>query len=486
VRSRRRGRALVAAISLTATLPVAAAVAPVRAGTVSPSCPSGWAPDPAVRRVPWQDLTLVDVTVADRYDAWAVGSKQMVGADGTPAEPLLERWDGRAWHEVSMPGPPSGIDTLTGVAATSSDDVWTVGYNTTDHVTRAMARHFDGTGWTATDLPIATGPSDVLRAVDAAEPDDVWAVGSEWVDSWSSRAMAMRWDGDTWRRTVLDGEPLTTAFHDVAVVGPDDVWAVGYHYDGSSITQLIAHWDGAVWRRVPLRTRIGSLGGVVAVAADDVWSVGSSDGRPTLLHWDGSTWTDAPAPGLEVSGWLHDVAAASTGDVWAVGSYEDEATSDPLNLLVHWDGSAWTQSASPTRGTFFHDLHGVAASSDGEWWAVGDDHLEALTLRRCDATPISTTLTGAPVLASTSALAPRVTLAVSATLTTLEGSGVRGVELSFDLGDGVRCTARTDADGTASCEVLSSAAAVRNSGYTVTFAGDQYFRASSDTAGLIE
>jgi hypothetical protein len=41
---------------------------------------------------------------------------------------------------------------------------------------------------------------------------------------------------------------------------------------------------------------LGILNEVVALAADDVWTVGSHDGLTLIEHWDGSAWTVVPSP----------------------------------------------------------------------------------------------------------------------------------------------------------------------------------------------
>ena len=59
------------------------------------------------------------------------------------------------------------------------------------------------------------------------------------------------------------------------------------------------------------------------------------------------------------------MAATSASNAWAVG-FEGRNT-----LILHWNGHAWKQVASPsmTGGTL---LTGVAASSPANVWAVGD------------------------------------------------------------------------------------------------------------------
>jgi len=93
------------------------------------------------------------------------------------------------------------------------------------------------------------------------------------------------------------------------------------------------------------------------VGPDDGWAVG--DGG-TILHWDGEAWTQLASP---TDSHLFSVAMVGSDDGWAVGGlyHPEEYT------ILHWDGEAWTEVASPTdRYLFSVDM---VSSDDG--WAVG-------------------------------------------------------------------------------------------------------------------
>ena len=68
-------------------------------------------------------------------------------------------------------------------------------------------------------------------------------------------------------------------------------------------------------------------------------------------------------------GSLHGVAAASSTDAWAVGF-----TSPPggrnYTLILHWNGTAWSRVASPSPGAS-SELLGVSATAPASAWAVG-------------------------------------------------------------------------------------------------------------------
>jgi hypothetical protein len=87
----------------------------------------------------------------------------------------------------------------------------------------------------------------------------------------------------------------------------------------------------------------------------------SNKNEQLIEHWDGKTWTITPnltiAQGVSA---LHGVAAISANDVWAVGG----------PLIEHWDGVSWKVVSQP--GASSHGfLSAIAAIRSKDVWAVG-------------------------------------------------------------------------------------------------------------------
>jgi hypothetical protein len=128
----------------------------------------------------------------------------------------------------------------------------------------------------------------------------------------------------------------------------------------------------------PAQTTNGFLlRGVSAVSAKDVWAVGyywapANQAHTVILNWNGTAWSQvaSPDPGT-ASNWLDAVTAVSADDVWAVGSSENTTTGDYSTLIVHWNGTAWSQVPSPNPSTPQNGLTGVSAASASDVWAVG-------------------------------------------------------------------------------------------------------------------
>jgi hypothetical protein len=140
---------------------------------------------------------------------------------------------------------------------------------------------------------------------------------------------------------------------------------------------LIAHWDGERVRRMPAATLTGGrnseLDGVAVAGADEVWAVGArgrgdSVQAPLAERFDGTSWTAVRLPALH--GRLEAVSADAQGKLWAVGRYVPSADSAIASLVLHWDGSAWSQVASPEPGVG-SELSGVAVVDPTLVWAVG-------------------------------------------------------------------------------------------------------------------
>jgi hypothetical protein len=109
----------------------------------------------------------------------------------------------------------------------------------------------------------------------------------------------------------------------------------------------------------------GRLYSVAAVSADDVWAAGlSSPGGSLIVHWDGSAWSQS----LIGPGYLEGVAASSARDAWAVGG--TSWFSPNQTLAEHWNGKTWTKARtpSPAGGGAFN---AVAVTSVDNAWAVG-------------------------------------------------------------------------------------------------------------------
>jgi hypothetical protein len=159
------------------------------------------------------------------------------------------------------------------------------------------------------------------------------------------------------------------------------------------LKSLIERWNGRAWKVVPSPSPGGAYGdntltGVAASGSSSAWAVGftqqvtGSDPRdPTvttktlILHWNGRAWKEvaSPSPGgsrRDDSSGLSAIASAGSSNAWAVGSYRKPGTY-PKTLILHWNGRGWKQVASPDP-RYGGSLSAVAVTRSGDAWAVGN------------------------------------------------------------------------------------------------------------------
>jgi hypothetical protein len=107
-----------------------------------------------------------------------------------------------------------------------------------------------------------------------------------------------------------------------------------------------------------------ALNAVWVASSKDVWVVGGRASTVAvgtgliLLHWDGTAWTQFVKPGTTVARTLYSVWGGGAKDVWAVGE---------AGVVYHYDGDAWTALASGTTKT----LRAVYGTSASDVWIIG-------------------------------------------------------------------------------------------------------------------
>jgi hypothetical protein len=111
------------------------------------------------------------------------------------------------------------------------------------------------------------------------------------------------------------------------------------------------------------------LDAVTVISACDAWAVGGdrtgSGQRDLLLHWNGQAWTADQVAGSALFG----VSATAAASAWTVGYANNSVLS--TTSAKRWNGTRWTREASPSPGSSYSIFDGVAATPAGGAWAVG-------------------------------------------------------------------------------------------------------------------
>ena len=179
----------------------------------------------------------------------------------------------------------------------------------------------------------------------------------------------------------------------IMALSATNAWAVGFNNNpnGPQFAEntLIEHFNGQSWQIVPSpNTSLpqNELRAVAGSSATDIWAVGTaldpatSPAKTLILHFNGSSWTIVPSPSPDTSNnTLLAVAAISPTNAYAAGYHQALPTNTNPNpksetLILHWDGTSWTQVASPNPNLasgFNNQLLGMTAVSTTDIWAVG-------------------------------------------------------------------------------------------------------------------
>ncbi|MFC6085043.1 hypothetical protein [Sphaerisporangium aureirubrum] len=306
--------------------------APVATGETDAS--PEWRVVPGARTRP--SSALLDVAATGPGDAWAVGYER--AAEDDEGRPTLQHWDGERWRLTRLD--PAEVVHLEGVDARDPRDAWVVG-----HGRYAYAAHWDGARWTGhrpfgvaaeynlTDVAVTrevtwlvahSGTQGQVVAWDGqafrrafqadgyfqavtASKGHVWAVGADAAVSSGTPSTPMVWHGKaekggaySWQRGRTPDVP-GGVLQAVWAVSPTDIWAVGSVTapGGGAKTPLVLRSDGEAWWQVPVPVAAGELGGVTALAADDVFITGvdaAHSGQVLILRFDGGAWDTSYGP----------------------------------------------------------------------------------------------------------------------------------------------------------------------------------------------
>jgi hypothetical protein len=214
-----------------------------------------------------------------------------------------------------------------------------------------------------------------MRGVAAVSASDIWAVGSSLNATSVSQTLIEQFNGRKWSVVPSpDASTQNNRLDAVTAVAANDVWAVGTAQTASGVFQtLTEHWDGAAWSIVasPAGTQ-AELDTAAAVSSNDVWAAGHSGSATLIEHWNGTSWAVVPSPSPgPLFNVLNGIAVVAANDIWAVGSSQN-SSGISATLIEQWNGTSWSVVTSPSPGSAA-SLSGAAANPvSGQAWAVGN------------------------------------------------------------------------------------------------------------------
>ncbi len=292
------------------------------------------------------------------------------------------------WRLVSNPNPGAGENMLQGVVALSVNDAWAVGSydNQSGAKSYTLIEHWNGKQWHVVQSPSPGSNSNGLTSVTATGPDDIWAAGafSNNSSNLDGQALIEHWNGKQW--SVIQNPPGSDQnfLAGITALAANDIWAVGSGNGGKGT--FTEHWNGTKWTVVPSPNTgepTNSLMVVTALSTNDVWADGFAEGSTTsaghsqavqrglIEHWDGTKWSIVSSPNLSgLQSMLYGMTAFSTNDVWATGAALNYSDGTAKTLVEHWNGKHWSVMSSPNAGAG-NVLMQVTAISANNVWAVG-------------------------------------------------------------------------------------------------------------------
>ena len=123
-----------------------------------------------------------------------------------------------------------------------------------------------------------------------------------------------------------------------------------------------------------------TLTSVATVSDSDAWAVGYRNGnaftnvgaKVLIDNWNGTAWTQVATPATpQNTALLNAVSASSATDAWAVGRTQNNKSSFEA-LALQWNGTAWSVSPSFT-GALSAYAVGVADISPTDAYAIGNN-----------------------------------------------------------------------------------------------------------------
>ena len=279
----------------------------------------------------------------------------------------------RAGSVVSSPNPGLGGNILNGVVAINTNNVWAVGasWDISGNNVQALIEHWNGKSWKFVSSP--TIPEQLTAITRVSGTNQLWAVGLG--------GIIEHWDGTSWS---VVSSPSAGTLKGVVANNANDVWAIGLYANPSQT--LIEHWDGTNWSIVSspnVGTSYNQLDGVTLVpGTKKLWAVGtdaapsSGPGLTLTEHWNGINWSIVSSPNAgTTNNFLIGMAAISTRNIWAVGGFvNDPVSNNPQVLIEHWNGTRWSVVSSPSTGSDSSALEGVTRvpGNVSQLWTVGD------------------------------------------------------------------------------------------------------------------
>jgi hypothetical protein len=173
-------------------------------------------------------VLLLGISGSGTDDIWTVGGDRYI--DSSIEHPVAFHWAGSSWDRVKTAPIPAFSASFSGVSVVDGTHAWAVGTQSDDD--RMLIERWDGTAWQQEQIPDHSG-LESLEGVAASSSTSAYAVGYR-----NGHPLIERWDGALWDnvRPPWRRGNFTNVDH-VTGLG---ALAVGSHYNHDAIATTCA------------------------------------------------------------------------------------------------------------------------------------------------------------------------------------------------------------------------------------------------------
>ncbi len=218
------------------------------------------------------------------------------------------RWDGSSWIDVSPPLVPAG-SIVTDLRVIGPSDAWVINQWLVNLNWQYELLHWNGVGWTNVALPAEAQPVAGLLGLWATSSDDVWLIGYVAQTGAPALPMLLHWDGATVRSLAMPpGSPVFKGLKAIWASSASDIWVAGYT---ASAASSLWHFDRTTWTEVDFPASGSAFNKIWGWCASNVWAFSYTG----IWHYDGTTWSQVRA----VDSGAESLSGTGPDDVWASG-----------------------------------------------------------------------------------------------------------------------------------------------------------------------
>jgi hypothetical protein len=403
-------------ISFCRTAAVFAMAAGVACSGVRMTPPAAQAPQAARIKPPcsWQHVVVSRLRTSDvLYDIASVddysGSYEdnftlaVGGIHDNSLTAALEYLHHR-WLLEKAVNPSSTLNVFYGASADKYSDIWTVGeYFDTHNRYEPLAERFNGKAWSQVSTPGLGTYGGYLTHVNVMSPADVWMDGVALKSSTTFTGLLEHWDGHRVQFSRADLRPQSTGNFQFSTApiylgspSRPTNQVLGLNEDRLHVTIGAIGGRGnptqafSVTPILPLKGYPFSyVNAIVPYDTNGVLTFGyyqkdvTSLPRPMAQWWDGKRFDMLSPPSKGLGASLLDAAYSSQAGVLAVGVYDqDKKTQYPYALA--FNGKEWRDAMAPQVAGVYTAIAPIAGTKD--YWVAfnGNGGPPGIYLAKCN------------------------------------------------------------------------------------------------------